>query len=205
MKNASIKVRNTANEIAAHLLEANPADLLVEDDAFAVAGSPDKSVTWAELGASFPPLQFPEGTEPGGLNTTVIQTAPNFSYPSGAYGYVVSIDRDTGAVTVERYVLVDDCGTVINPLLAEGQVHGGAAPGIAQALFEHMSYDEASQPQTSTLIDYLVPLAADLPGFEAGRIVTVTPNNTLGAKGIGESGAVGAPPAVVNAAAAAAN
>jgi len=200
VKNASIKIRDTAKEIAAHLLEANPADLLVEADTFTVAGSPDKSVTWAEVAtASFQPLQLPVGTEPGGLNTTVFQTAPNFSYPSGAYGCIVGIDRDTGAVNVERYVLIDDCGTVINPLLAEGQVHGGAAQGIAQALFEHMSYDEAGQPQTSTLIDYLVPSAADLPGFEAGRIVTVTPNNTLGAKGIGESGAVGAPPAVVNA------
>jgi carbon-monoxide dehydrogenase large subunit len=113
---------------------------------------------------------------------------------------VVSIDRDTGDVTIEEMVLVDDCGTVINPLLAEGQVHGGVAQGIAQALFEGMQYaDGTGQPLTGSLLDYLVPTAADLPNYIAGRINTPCPNNPLGAKGIGESGAVGAPAAVVNA------
>ena len=102
-------------------------------------------------------------------------------------------------MTIERYVCVDDCGTVINPLLAEGQVHGGVAQGIAQALYESVAYDPDGQPLTSTFVDYLVPAASDLPAFEAGRITTLCPNNSLGAKGIGESGAVGSPPAVVNA------
>lgn len=200
VKNVSIKVREQAKVIAAHLLEASVEDLEVADGAFAVRGSPTKSVTWAEVGwKSFQPLELPEEMGAGTLEDRVYQDVPNFSYPSGAYGCVVGIDRDTGEVEVERMVLVDDCGVVINPLLAEGQVHGGAAQGVAQALFEEMSYDANGQPRTSTLVDYLVPSAADLPSFEAGRIVTPTPNNTLGAKGIGESGAVGSPPAVVNA------
>ena len=112
----------------------------------------------------------------------------------------MSIDRTTGEVTIEKMVLVDDCGTVINPLLAEGPVHGGVAQGIAQALFESMVYEPTTgQPITANLLDYLVPSAPDLPEYVAGRITTLCPNNPLGAKGIGESGAVGAPAAVVNA------
>ncbi|MCA8930441.1 MAG: xanthine dehydrogenase family protein molybdopterin-binding subunit, partial [Alphaproteobacteria bacterium] len=107
---------------------------------------------------------------------------------------------DTGAVEIEQFHMVDDCGTVINPLLAEGQVEGGVAQGIAQALFEEMIYSDDGQPLTSTLVDYLAPSAADIPELTSiGRTTTVTPHNTLGAKGIGESGAIGAPPAVINA------
>jgi len=200
VKNSSAAVREKAKLIAAHLLEANPDDLEVGDDAFSVRGTPSRSVSWRDVAwASFQPLEIPEEIGAGSLEDTRFQTVPNFSYPSGAYGCVVSIDRVTGEVTVDRYVCVDDCGVVINPLLAEGQVHGGAAQGIAQALYEQMTYDENGQPLTATLVDYLVPSAADLPHLESGRVVTPTPVNTLGAQGIGESGSVGAPPAVVNA------
>lgn len=137
--------------------------------------------------------------EPGSLDATVFQQVPNFSFPSGAYCCVVEIDRETGEVEIRNMYLVDDCGTVINPMLVEGQVHGGVAQGIAQALYEHMQYDESGVPRTATLMDYLVPAAADLPGYVTGRTVTLNPSNTLGAKGVGESGSVGAPPAVINA------
>ncbi len=200
VRNAAIEVRRRAATIAAHQLEANPDDLEVVDGGFQVKGTSTKSTPWRDVAlASFQNLQLPDGTDAGTLDHTVFQTVPNFSFPSGAYGCVIGIDRETGAPSIERYVCVDDCGTVINPLLAEGQVHGGVAQGIAQALFEEVTYDDHGQPTTTTLIDYLVPSAADLPDFEMGRVVTLTPVNSLGAKGIGESGAVGAPPAVVNA------
>lgn len=200
VKTASEQLVETAKEIAAHVLEANPDDLELRDGGFGVKGSPGDHIPWGQVAkASYQPLSLPEGMKAGALDEQVFQQVPNFTYPSGAYGCVVGIDRDTGEVTIERYVLVDDCGTVINPMLAKGQVHGGAAQGIAQALFEGVVFDEAGQPQTSTLLDYLVPAATEMPDFEEGRITTPTPVNPLGAKGIGESGAIGAPPAVVNA------
>ncbi len=201
VKVASQRVLTRAVKIAAHLLEASEYDIEVSDDAFNVRGSPGKKVGWSEVAwASFQPLALPPELQAGSLEERLFQESPNFSYPSGAYGCVVEIDRDTGAVTVRDMVLVDDCGTVINPLLAEGQVHGGVAQGIAQALFEQMVYEpHAGQPITANLLDYLVPSAADLPDFVAARIDTPCPNNPLGAKGIGESGSVGAPAAVINA------
>jgi carbon-monoxide dehydrogenase large subunit len=200
VKTASTRVVERAKKIAAHLLEADEADIEVADGEFSVRGTPAKTVAWADVAwKSFQPLELPPDLEPGSLDATVFQQVPNFSFPSGAYCCVVEIDRGTGAVTIRDMYLVDDCGTVINPLLAEGQVHGGVAQGIAQALFEQMEYDEHGVPRTATLADYLVPAAPDLPSYVSGRISTPTPNNTLGAKGIGESGSVGAPPAVVNA------
>ncbi len=198
---ASQRVMSRAKKIAAHLLEASEHDLEVADDAFNVRGSPGKKVGWSEVAwASFQPLAIPPELHAGSLEERLFHESPNFSYPSGAYGCVVEIDRETGAVSIRDMALVDDCGTVINPLLAEGQVHGGVAQGIAQALFEQMVYEpDGGQPITANLLDYLVPSAADLPGFTAGRIDTPCPNNPLGAKGIGESGAVGAPAAVINA------
>ncbi len=201
VKVASARVLERAKKIAAHLLEASEHDLEVVDDAFNVRGSPGKKVGWSDVAwASFQPLAIPPELQAGSLEERLFHESPNFSYPSGAYACVVEIDRDTGAVSIRDMVLIDDCGTVINPLLAEGQVHGGVAQGIAQALFEQMIYEpDAGQPITANLLDYLVPSAADLPGFTSGRIDTPCPNNPLGAKGIGESGAVGAPPAVINA------
>lgn len=201
VKVASSRVLERAKRIAAHLLEAAEQDLEVVDDAFNVKGSPGKKVSWGDVAwASFQPLRIPPELQAGSLEERLFQESPNFSYPSGAYACVVEIDRETGDVSIRKMVLVDDCGTVINPLLAEGQVHGGVAQGIAQALFEGVNYDASTgQPVTANLLDYLVPSAADLPDYEVGRTVTLCPNNPLGAKGIGESGSVGAPPAVVNA------
>ena len=201
VKMSSARVLAKAKKIAAHLLEASEHDLEVGDDAFFVKGTPGKNVSWGDVAwASFQPLRLPPELQAGSLEDHLYQESPNFSYPSGAYGCVVEIDRDTGDVSILDMVLVDDCGTVINPLLAEGQVHGGVAQGIAQALFESVCYaPETGQPVTATLLDYLVPTAPDLPDYTAGRITTLCPNNPLGAKGIGESGAVGAPAAVVNA------
>lgn len=201
VKVASQRVLDRAKKIAAHLLEASEQDLEVADDAFNVRGSPGKRVGWSEVAwASFQPLSIPPELQAGSLEERLFHESPNFSYPSGAYGCVVEIDRATGDVKIRQMVLIDDCGTVINPLLAEGQVHGGVAQGIAQALFERVVYEpDLGQPITSNLLDYLVPSAADLPGFITDRINTPCPNNPLGAKGIGESGAVGAPAAVINA------
>ncbi len=200
VRNASVQVVERAKGIAAHLLEADVEDIVLDGDGFIVNGTPSRSVAWSEVAwKSFQPLEIPTGTQPGSLDITVFQQVPNFSFPSGAYCCTVEIDRGTGEIEITGMYLVDDCGTVINPLLAEGQVHGGVAQGIAQALYEHVAYDESGNPQTSTLMDYLVPAACDLPSFVSGRITTRTPNNQLGAKGIGESGSVGSPPAVVNA------
>lgn len=201
VKVASARVLAKAKKIAAHLLEAAEEDLDVSDNAFRVKGSPGKYVSWADVGwASFQPLRLPPELQAGSLEERLFQESPNFSYPSGAYACAVGVDRRTGKVTIEKMVLVDDCGTVINPLLAEGQVHGGVAQGIAQALYESIHFDPATgQPLTSNLLDYLIPSAPDLPDYVAGRVTTMCPNNPLGAKGIGESGAVGAPAAVVNA------
>ena len=200
VKNASLKIVENAKSIAAHKLEANPEDIEVADGSLFVKGTPSKNLTWAEVATfSFQRLELPEDMDPGSLDTTILQEVPNFSFPSGAYACVIEIDRQTGDARIRDMYLVDDCGTVINPLLAEGQVHGGVAQGIAQALFEEFSYDENGQPTTATFIDYLMPGAPDLPSYISGRINTPNPNNSLGAKGIGESGSVGTPPAVINA------
>ena len=200
VKNASLKIVDNAKSIAAHKLEANPEDIEVADGNLFVKGTPSKNLTWAEVATfSFQRLELPEDMDPGSLDTTILQEVPNFSFPSGAYACVIEIDRQTGDARIRDMYLVDDCGTVINPLLAEGQVHGGVAQGIAQALYEEFSYDENGQPTTATFIDYLMPGAPDLPSYKSGRINTPNPNNSLGAKGIGESGSVGTPPAVMNA------
>jgi len=200
VKNASLKIVENAKSIAAHKLEANPEDIEVADGSLFVKGTPSKNLTWAEVATfSFQRLELPEDMDPGSLDTTILQEVPNFSFPSGAYACVIEVDRQTGDARIRDMYLVDDCGTVINPLLAEGQVHGGVAQGIAQALYEEFTYDENGQPTTATFIDYLMPGAPDLPSYISGRINTPNPNNSLGAKGIGESGSVGTPPAVMNA------
>ena len=201
VKVASERLMVRAKKIAAHLLEAAEQDIEVKDNAFNVRGTPGKKVSWSDVGlTSFQPLRLPPELQAGTLEERLFHESPNFSYPSGAYACVVEVNRKTGKVKIQKMVVVDDCGTVINPLLAEGQVHGGVAQGIAQALYEQVSYDTSTgQPITANLIDYLIPSAPDLPNYIAGRITTLCPNNPLGAKGIGESGAVGSPPAVVNA------
>ena len=179
-----------AKERAANLLEAAPSDVVLFDDGrLGVAGAPARALGWGELAAGGDGPLRAEAKHPQSAQT----------YPFGAHVAVVEVDTETGAVRLLRHVAVDDCGRVLNPLLAEGQVHGGLAQGIAQALFEEFAYDAEGTPLTATLADYLVPSAAELPSYETAHTETPTPLNPLGAKGIGESGTIGSTPAVQNA------
>ncbi|MQA13862.1 MAG: molybdopterin-dependent oxidoreductase [Pseudonocardiaceae bacterium] len=196
---AAGKVRDRAMRIAAHLLEADPDDLELVDGRFQVRGSPDSGIDLTEVAVkSLKPHLLPPDSDLG-LADTAHHEPTNLSYPSGAHCCVVEVDRDTGRVDVVRYVAVDDCGKVINPLMARGQIHGGVAQGIAQALLEEVTYDEDGQLTTASVADYLVPSALDLPSYETDHQETLTSFNPLGAKGLGESGATAAPQAVVNA------
>jgi carbon-monoxide dehydrogenase large subunit len=187
---ASEAVLTQARERAADLLEASPDDVVLFDDGrLGVAGTPARGLDWGEVAAG--------GDEPLRAEATHPQSGQ--TYPFGAHVSVVEVDTETGAVTLLRHIAVDDCGRILNPLLAEGQVHGGLAQGIAQALFEEFSYDADGTPLTATLADYLMPSAAELPSFETAHTETPTPLNPLGAKGIGESGTIGSTPAVQNA------
>jgi carbon-monoxide dehydrogenase large subunit len=180
--------------LAATLLEAGEGDVVLDASAaaFHVAGTPSIALSWAELG---------QAAEVAGerLYDAVTYADSPTTFPAGAYLAVVSVDLDTGAVDLRRIVTCDDAGRIVNPLLAEGQVHGGLAQGIAQALFEELRYDEDGNPLTSTFADYLLPSAAELPFFEGSLQETPSDRNELGVKGIGESGTIGATPAVVNA------
>jgi carbon-monoxide dehydrogenase large subunit len=199
VQKAALKVRAKAIRIAAHLLEADESDIELVDGRFAVRGAPDQGLGLAEVAlAAFKPHKLPDGFDLG-LDETAFFEPSNLSYPSGAHCCVVEVDRDTGRVEVLRYVAVDDCGVVINPLMAKGQIHGGLAQGIAQALHEEVRYGEDGQPGSGSLVDYTVPSAMDLPSYETDHLVTPTSFNPLGAKGLGESGATAAPQAVVNA------
>jgi len=196
---SSVKVREKARKIAAHLLEAAEGDVVYEQGKAFVKGTPSKSVTIQEItGAAFQPYRLPPGME-GGLNETTFFDPSNFVWPFGAHLCVVEVDGDTGACHILRYVAVDDCGTRLNPLIVEGQVHGGIAQGIGQALLEEAVYEKDGQLKTGTLVDYMVPSAADLPSFETGATVTVSPVNALGVKGIGEAGTIASTAAVMNA------
>jgi carbon-monoxide dehydrogenase large subunit len=180
-----------AKRLAAELLEADVADIVVDTDAgtIGVAGVPATALTWAELAE--------RADEP--LTAEGDFEQADATFPFGAHIAAVEVDLDTGYVRVLRHVAVDDCGTVINPLLVEGQQHGGVAAGIGQALFEEVRHDEDGNPLTSTLVDYGIPTAAELPSFEVHSTETPTPLNPLGAKGIGEAATIGSTPAVQNA------
>ncbi|MGD8816828.1 MAG: molybdopterin-dependent oxidoreductase, partial [Acidobacteriota bacterium] len=141
---------------------------------------------------------LPEGTEPG-LSSTHFFDPSNFTFPFGAHLALVAIDSETGVVNIERYVAVDDCGRIINPMIVEGQIHGGIAQGIAQALFEDAVHDDNGQLVTGTLMDYAVPKAANMPDFELAHTETLTPVNPLGAKGVGEAGTIASSAAIINA------
>ena len=194
------KVRDKARLIAAHLLECSADDLEWDGDRWQVKGSPERAKTIQELAyAAWAGDSMPEGVEPN-LEATTFYDPPNFTFPFGSHIAEVEIDGDTGKVTVERYTAIDDCGNVINPMIVEGQVHGGIVQSIAQALFEETVYDESGQILTGTLVDYLIPSAADMPRMDSGRTVTPSPSNPLGVKGIGEAGTIAASAAVVNAA-----
>jgi aerobic carbon-monoxide dehydrogenase large subunit len=192
------KIADKAKAIVAHQLEAATDDIELKDDKFSVRGSPDKGMTLAEVaGAAYLNL-VPEGMEPG-LEETTFYDPENFVFPFGAHACVVDVDPDTGKVKVVRYVAVDDCGNAINPLLIDGQVHGGIVHALGQALYEHVQYDEEGQLVTGTFVDYALPTAAELPSFETDRTETPSPVNSLGAKGVGEAGTIAASAAVTNA------
>jgi carbon-monoxide dehydrogenase large subunit len=196
---AASEVRDKAKRIAAHMMDASEDDLELAGGQIRVKGTPDRATAWAAVAnVAYAAVGLPPGVEPG-LEAKSYFDPPNFTFPFGTHAAVVEIDRDTGQVTLTRYVAVDDCGRVINPLLVEGQVHGGLAQGIAQALTEEVVHDENGQLLSGTLMDYAVPTAELFPRFETANTVTPTPVNPLGAKGIGEAGTIAASPTVVNA------
>jgi aerobic carbon-monoxide dehydrogenase large subunit len=196
---ATRKVADKARAIVAHLLEAAPEDIAVRDGKFSVKGSPDKGMTIAEIaGAAYIPDDLPEGMDPG-LDELAFYDPENFVFPFGAHACIVDVDADTGRVSVVRYLAVDDCGPAINPMIIDGQVHGGIVHAIGQALYEEVVYDEEGQLVTGTFADYRLPTAAEVPSFETDRTETPSPVNSLGVKGIGEAGTIAASPAIVNA------
>ncbi len=195
---ATEKVVKKAKKLAAHLLGADEASLTFEDGKF-VGAPDDKSLTIQEVAlAAHTAASLPEDFEPG-LTATHFFEPKNFTFPSGTHICVVEIDRETGELEIKRYIAVDDCGNQINPLIVAGQVHGGIAQGLAQALFEEVVYDENGQLLTGELMDYAVPKAHQLPRYELDHTVTPTPVNPLGAKGVGEAGTIGSTPAAANA------
>jgi len=192
------KVKEKARRVAAHLLEANPEDIEFADGRFQVRGT-SASKTLQEIAlATFAAHDLPDGFEPR-LDAAATYDPENFSFPHGTHLCAVEVDTETGAVTIRSYVAVDDVGRVINPLIVEGQVHGGIAQGIGQALFEEAVYDGQGNLLTTTMADYLLPSAADLPGFVTDRTETPATTNPLGVKGVGEAGTIASTPAVVNA------
>ncbi len=194
---AARKIRDKAAHLAAHLLECSVDDLEWVDHKFQVKGAPERSKTMTDLAfAAY--TNHPQGME-AGLEAVCYYDPPNLTFPFGAYIAVVDIDRGTGEVKVRRFLAIDDCGTVINPMIVEGQVHGGLTMGLAPALYEQIWYDADGNMHGGTLMDYLVPTAMETPHWETARTVTPSPHHPFGAKGVGESATVGAPPAIVNA------
>ena len=194
---AAQRVQDKAKTICAALLEAAAEDIELVDGKYQVRGSPDKSMTMAEISgaAHIPPNELPADIEPG-LEESAFYDPENFVFPFGAHACVVEVDAETGKVKVVRYLPVDDCGPAINPMLIDGQVHGGIVHAIGQALYEQVVYDEDGQLVTGTFVDYALPTAAEVPSFETDRTETRSPVNTLGVKGIGEAGTIAATPAV---------
>ena len=196
---AADKLVEKARRIVAHQLEASAEDIEVADGKLKVRGT-DQGLALAEVSgiAHVRPDLLPEAMEPG-LEETAFYDPGNFVFPFGAHACVVDVDVETGKVTVVRYIAVDDCGNPLNPLLIDGQVHGGVTHGIGQALYEQVVYDENGQLVTGTFVDYALPTAAELPMFETDRTVTPSPVNSLGVKGVGEAGTIASSPAVLNA------
>jgi aerobic carbon-monoxide dehydrogenase large subunit len=196
--NATEKIIEKARTIASHKLEVSPDDLRFENGTFTVAGT-DRTmeVTEAALHA-FTAHDLPDGLEPG-LEATAVYDPPNFSWPGGAHLAVVDVDTETGDVALRRYVAVDEVGTVINPTIVDGQVQGGVAQGVGQALFEEAIYDEEGNLTTGSMLSYLVPSAAELIDLETDRVSAPSPTNPLGVKGVGETGTIASTAAVMNA------
>jgi carbon-monoxide dehydrogenase large subunit len=198
LSTASDKIIAKGKRIAAHMLEATPEGVDFEDGVFAVRDS-NRKLTFAEVAlAAYVPANFPEGLEPG-LSEKSFYDPKNFTFPAGTHIAEVEVDPETGVVDLVRFVAVDDFGAVINPMIVEGQVHGGIAQGVGQALLEHGIYDEAGQLVTGSFMDYCMPRADHLPSFEVDTTVTPCTHNPLGVKGCGEAGAIGSPAAVMNA------
>jgi carbon-monoxide dehydrogenase large subunit len=193
------KVIDKAKKIAAHIMEASEADVTFENGSFTVAGT-DKSMAFGEVAlAAYVPHNFPhEELEPG-LDEKAFYDPTNFTYPGGTHICEVEIDPTTGVVEVVNFAAVDDVGRVINPMIVEGQIHGGLAQGIGQALLENCVYDENGQLVSGSYMDYTMPRADNMPNFKVGQQSTLCTHNTLGVKGCGEVGAIGSPPAVINA------
>tara|TARA_B100002052_G_scaffold118931_1_gene109435 strand:+ start:4 stop:1209 length:1206 start_codon:yes stop_codon:yes gene_type:complete len=191
------KIKAKAKKIAAHLLETSEDDLEWEVGKFSVKGVPDKAVTIQDIAfAAY--TNHPQGLE-AGLEATHYYDPPNLTFPFGSYIAVVDIDSGTGEVKVRRFMAVDDCGNIINPMIVEGQIHGGLTQGLAPALFEEISYDDEGNITGGSFMEYLVPTAVETPHWETDKTITPSPHHPIGAKGVGESPTVGAPPAIVNA------
>jgi aerobic carbon-monoxide dehydrogenase large subunit len=194
---ASRKIREKAKKIAGHLLEVSAEDLEWEPGKFYVKGAPSKAKTIQEIAfAAY--TNLPPGLE-AGLEAVHYYDPPNLTFPFGTYICVVDIDKGTGEIKVRRFVAVDDCGNIINPMIVEGQIHGGLTEGLAIAFMQEIGYDESGNVQGGTFMDYLVPTAVETPNWETGKTCTPSPHHPLGAKGVGESPNVGSPAAFVNA------
>jgi carbon-monoxide dehydrogenase large subunit len=194
---AARKIREKAKKIAAYLLEVSEEDLEWEPGKFSVKGAPGKSKTIQDIAfAAY--TNFPQGMEPG-LEAVNYYDPPNLTFPFGTYIAVVDIDKGTGEVKVRRFIAVDDCGNIINPMIVEGQIHGGLTEGLAIAFMQEISYDDSGNVQGGTFMDYLVPTAIETPNWETGNTCTPSPHHPFGAKGVGESPNVGSPAAFVNA------
>jgi carbon-monoxide dehydrogenase large subunit len=191
------KVAAKAARIAGHLLEASSADIVLAEGRATVAGT-DVAVSWEEIVSAAIRGDVPEGDTPG-LDEEVHFTSGGLNYPFGMHLAVVEVDPESGSPRLDRMWAVDDAGVIINPMLAEGQRHGGLAQGIGQAMWEKVVYDEDGNLVTASFVDYLIPTAVSMPSFGLDGTVTTTPTNPLGAKGIGEAGAIGSTPAVLNA------
>jgi len=192
-------LKEKMKKIAAHLLETTPDKIEFGVGKLVVKGDSGRFMSFIDVvDVAYNAVKLPPGLEPG-LDATRFFEPSNFTFPFGTHVCVVEIDAETGEPKITKYVAVDDCGNVINPLLVEGQVHGGLVQGIAQALHEEVVYDENGQLLTGTLMDYAVPRAHDFPEFELDRTITPSPVNPLGVKGVGEAGTIGSTPAVVNA------
>jgi aerobic carbon-monoxide dehydrogenase large subunit len=188
-----------AHKIASHLLEASPDDVVFDQGRFHVKGNPGSAKSMGEVAFAAYGANLPAGVDHG-LEATAYFDPPNFVWPFGAHICIVEVDPATGSVEIQKYVAVDDCGTIINPLVVDGQLHGGIAQGIAQALYEEVAYDpDTGQLMTGTLADYLVPTANEIPTPVLDRTITPSPTNELGVKGIGEAGTIAASAAVINA------
>lgn len=193
------KIREKANKIAAHLLEANPQDIVMDDNMYFVQGNPDNALSLADISTTaHVGVNLPEGLEPGMAETHFFEPS-NFTYPFGTHIAIVEVSADTGEIEIKRYIAVDDCGNIINPLLVEGQLHGGIVQGLSQALFEEVVYDEGGQMLSGSFMDYALPRAHHFPRFEMDNTITPSPVNPMGVKGVGEAGTIGSTPCIVNA------